>query len=104
MEKFMSNEIEQNFKDLQSKSQKIVEGAIKVNTQIETAQVNYKKLQEVALSKFESSNLEELKEKVTQWKAENKRRYDVAKEQVAKLEMNYNETVRLIKDINEGQQ
>lgn len=104
MEKFMSNEIEQSFKDLQNKSQKIIEGAIKVNTQIETAQVNYKKLQEVALSKFESSNLEELKEKVTQWKAENKRRYDVAKDQVAKLEMNYNETVRLIKDINEGQQ
>lgn len=100
----MSNEIEQSFKDLQNKSQKIIEGAIKVNTQIETAQVNYKKLQEVALSKFESSNLEELKEKVTQWKAENKRRYDVAKDQVAKLEMNYNETVRLIKDINEGQQ
>lgn len=100
----MSNEIEQNFKDLQSKSQKIVEGAIKVNTQIETAQVNYKKLQEVALSKYESANLEELKDKVTKWKAENKRRYDSAKEQVAKLEMNYNETVRLIKDINEGQQ
>lgn len=100
----MSNEIEQNFKDLQSKSQKIVEGAIKVNTQIETAQVNYKKLQELALNKYESSNIEELKDKVTKWKAENKRRYDVAKDQVNKLEMNYNETVRLIKDINEGQQ
>ena len=104
MEKFMSNEIEQGFKDLQNKSQKIVEGAIKINTQIETAQVNYKKLQEIALAKFESSNLDELKAKVASWKEKNKQRYEQAKEQVSKLESNYNETVRLIKEIQEGQQ
>lgn len=104
MENFMSNEIEQNFKDLQNKNQKIKEGAIKINTQIETAQVNYKKLQETALAKFESSNIEELKAKVATWKEENKRRFEEAKDKVTKLESNYNETVRLIKEIQEGQQ
>jgi gas vesicle protein len=98
----MSNEIEQIFKDLQNKSQKIIESAIKINTQIETAQVNYKKLQEIALAKFNSSNLEELKTKLATWKEENKKRFEQAKEKVNKLESNYNETVRLIKEIQEG--
>lgn len=99
----MSNEIEQNFKDLQSKNQKISEGAIKINTQIETAQVNYKKLQELAMSKFDKSDIEELKTTLAEWKEENKKRYEVAREKVIKLEINYNETVRLIKEIQEGQ-
>lgn len=103
MEIFMSNEIEQNFKDLQSKNQKISEGAIKINTQIETAQVNYKKLQELAMSKFDKSDIEELKTTLAEWKEENKKRYEVAREKVIKLEINYNETVRLIKEIQEGQ-
>ncbi len=100
----MSNEIEQNFKELQNKNQKIAEGAIKINTQIESAQVNYKKLQEIATSKFETSDIEKLKETLAKWKEENKKRYEVASEKVKKLESNYNETVRLIKEIQEGQQ
>lgn len=104
MEKFMSNKIEQDFKELQNKNQKIVEGAIKINTQIETAQINYKKLQETALAKFGSSDLEELKNKVAIWKEENNKRFEEAKDKVNKLESNYNETARLIKEIQEGQQ
>lgn len=100
----MSNEIEQSFKDLQNKNQKIAEGAIKINTQIETAQVNYKKLQELAIAKFETAGIEELKVTLAKWKEENKKRYEVASEKVKKLESNYNETVRLIKEIQEGQQ
>lgn len=100
----MSNEIEQNFKELQNKNQKIAEGAIKINTQIESAQVNYKKLQEGATAKFETSDIEKLKETLAKWKEENKKRFEVASEKVKKLESNYNETVRLIKEIQEGQQ
>lgn len=100
----MSNEVEQNLKELQSKNQKVVEGAIKINAQIESAQVNYKKTQELAISKFETANTEELRAKVAAWKAENKKRYDTAVEKHKRLENNYNETVRLVKEIQEGQQ
>lgn len=106
----MSNEIneqdinEQDIKELQSKNQKVVEGAIKINTQIESAQVNHKKTQELAISKFQTANTEELKAKVEAWKAENKKNYNIAKEKHNKLINNYNETLRLIKEIQEGQQ
>lgn len=100
----MSNEIEQGFKDLQHKNQKIAEGAIKVNTQIETAQINYKKLQEIALSKFQHSGIEELKTILATYKAENQKRFEIASQKVHKLENNYNETLRLIKETQEGKQ
>ena len=47
MEKFMSNEIEQKLKELQSKSQKIAEGAIKIIPKLKLHKLttkNYKKL------------------------------------------------------------
>lgn len=100
----MSNQLEKDFKELQNKNQKIAEGAIKINTQIETAQLNYQKLQELAVAKFGTSDIDSIKELMEKWKKSNQDSYDLAYEKVKKLESNYNETVRLIKDIQEGQQ
>ena len=100
----MTTAIEEKFKELQTKSQKIAEGAIKVNAQIETAQTNYQKIQEIAKAKFETTDLEELKALKENWNSENLKRYNDAENKVNRAEANLNETNRLIKEIQAGQQ
>jgi hypothetical protein len=102
MEINMSKENELKFKELQTKSQKVSESAIKINAQIENAQQNHKKLQETAQLKFQTSNLDELKQLLANWKKENIERLTKFEADVNKVEADVNEKIRLIKEISQG--
>lgn len=67
----MSAEQNNRFKDLQMKNQKVTEGAMKINAQIEHAQETRKKLKEAAKKKFDEEDLDKIKEKAALWKQEN---------------------------------
>lgn len=102
----MSNETYEQqliqFKELQSKSQKVSEGAFRVNAQIENSQENYRKLVEVADKKFETHNVDELMEMLQKWQMENATRLanyaDALNKKVAEVE----EKTRLIKQIQQS--
>lgn len=96
-------DINQQFKELQSKSQKITEGVIKVNTQIESSEENLKKIQEQAIAKFGTSDLDELKKLLASWESENINQLNEFEKNVLDLEQTYNDTVSLIKKVQNGE-
>lgn len=98
----MSQEQQQKFQELQAKSQKITEGAIKLNTQIETAQERFKELQDAALKKFGTSDLEELKTMAIQWREQNEQRLKEYATQIDNLEFKVNQTNQLIRQIQQS--
>lgn len=64
------------FKELQAKSKSVSEHAIRLNTQIENAQENYRKLVDAADKKFNTHNTEELKAMLQSWAEDNAKRLE----------------------------
>ena len=95
----MSQDIKKKFEDLQIRAQKVNEGAIKLNTQIENAQDNLQKVKEAAQKKYGTSDLEKLKEMAVQWERENEEKVIKFEEQVTSLEKEVTEKTNLIKQI-----
>jgi molecular chaperone GrpE (heat shock protein) len=100
----MSDTYEQQLnqiKELQSKNQKISEGAIRVNAQIENSQENYSKVVEIA-TKFNTHDIEALKQLSIKWAEDNARRIEAAQlisdQKTAEVE----EKTRMIKQIQQG--
>jgi predicted nuclease with TOPRIM domain len=98
----MSQEQQDKFQELQTKSQKITEGAIKLNAQIESAHERFKELQQAALSKFGTSDLEELKAMAIQWREQNEQRLKEYANQIENLEFQVNQTNQLIRQIQQS--
>lgn len=71
------------FKELQAQSKAVSEQAIRLNTQIENAQENYKKLIEASDKKFGTHNIEELKELLKNWSEDNANRLQAWKERIS---------------------
>jgi hypothetical protein len=101
----MSDTYEQQLnqiKELQSKNQKISEGAIRVNAQIENSQENYSKVVEIATKKFNTHDIEALKQLSIKWAEDNARRIEAAQlisdQKTAEVE----EKTRMIKQIQQG--
>lgn len=98
----MSTEQEIRFHELKSKNQKISEQAIKINTQIESAQENRAKLKEAAQKKFGESDLAKLKEKAAQWQSENEAKLNAYEEAIKNLELEVQSKNSLIKQIQQN--
>lgn len=95
----MSQDIKKKFEDLQVRAQKVNESAIKLNTQIENAQENLKKVKEAAQKKYGTSDLNELREMAIKWENENEEKVLKFEEQVINLEKEVTEKTNLIKQI-----
>ena len=83
----MSAEQNNRFKDLQMKNQKVIEGAMKINAQIEHAQETRKKLKEAAKKKFDEDDLDKIKAKAALWKQENDNINNELESNVNKIEL-----------------
>lgn len=91
--------LKKKFEDLQNKAQKINEGVIKLNTQVESGHEALKKAQELAIKKFGTSNLEELKEMAQKWKDENISKITTLESKTNEKEKEINEKNNIIKEI-----
>jgi esterase/lipase len=93
---------QEKFQELQEKSKKITEGAIQINTKIESARESYEKLAQVAQEKYGTSDIEELKDMLEKWQEENDSQVTKYQEAVESLEREVNEKSSLIKQIQQS--
>lgn len=93
---------QEEFREIQEKSKKIIEGAIQINTKIESARESHQKLAAVAKEKFGTSDVEELSTMLEAWDKENIDAKQKYAEQVASLEKEVNEKSALIKQIQQA--
>lgn len=91
--------LKKKFEEVQNKAQKINEGAIKLNTQIESGHETLKKAQELAFKKFGTSDLEELKAKAQEWENENLSKFTTLEAKTNEKEKEVNEKNNIIKEI-----
>lgn len=98
----MHLEPENKLIELKQKHKQISDSAIKLNTQIENAQDNYKKLQALALSKFGTSDVEELKNLLVKWTEQNAESLNNFEKEINQLEFEVNSKNNLIKQIQQS--
>ena len=91
--------LKKKFEELQNKAQKINESTIKLNTQIESGHEALKKVQELALKKYGTSHLEELKAMAQKWRDENEAKVSKFETETNEKEKEVNEKNNLIKQI-----
>lgn len=92
---------QQKFQELQQKTQKVIESAIKLNAQIEGAQENYQRLEEIGLKKYQTTDLEELKATATRWYQQNEERLLKAQERVQSVAQETEDKGRIIKQVQQ---
>lgn len=90
------------FKEIQEKSNQVIQGAMKVNVQIENAQDNYKKYSQIADQKFESHDVAELEAKKEKQLYENNVMLTEFKQKVTQKELEVTEKNRLMKQIQQS--
>lgn len=93
---------QEEFREIQEKSKKIIEGAIQINTKIESARESHQKLASLAKEKFKTSDIAELTEMLEAWTKENDEAKDKYAKQVADIEKEVNEKSSLIKQIQQA--
>ena len=93
---------QEKFRELQEKSKKIIEGAIQINTKIESARETHQKLAQVAQEKYGTSDVEELNDKLQSWQEENDTQVAKYQEAVDSLEKEVTEKSALIKQIQQS--
>lgn len=93
---------QEKFRELQEKSKKIVQGAIQINTKIEAARENHQKLAQIAQEKYETSDVNELKELLKSWQEENAAQVEKYEQAVNDLEKEVNEKSELINSIKQS--
>ena len=96
------NTAQEEFREIQEKSKKIIEGAIQINTKIESARESHQKLAALAKEKFGTSDVEELTAMLEAWDKENNDATQKYAEQVTNLEKQVNEKSSLIKQIQQA--
>lgn len=95
-------EQEKEFKEIQERSNQVIQGAIKVNLQIENSQENYRKYSQISDQKFQSHNVEELKSKKERELQENNIMLTTYKQKVLQKELEVTEKNRLMKQIQQS--
>ncbi len=93
---------QEEFREIQEKSKKIIEGAIQINTKIESARESHQKLAALAIEKFKTSDIAELAEMLEAWDKENSEAVQKYAEKVNNLEKEVNEKSALIKQIQQS--
>lgn len=93
----MSSDLDK-FKELQAKNQKINEQAIKINTHIENAQQETKKILELLQQKYHISTIEECIELIEKREEENKQKLTVYENAVLTKEKEVLEKSLIIKN------
>jgi hypothetical protein len=89
-------------KEIQSKNQKISDGALRFNLQLENFQENYKKIIEQADQKFDTHNIEELEAKYNLYLEENQQQVLAAKKISAEKGNELLTKSEAMKKINQG--
>ncbi len=90
------------FRLLQEKSKKIIEGAIQINTKIESAKENHQKLAAMAEEKYGSSDIVELKKMLEDWQEDNNAQVEQYQKSVEDLEKEVNEKSEKINSIKQA--
>lgn len=101
----MSENIQEiKFKELQNKSKTVTEQAIRINAQLEAAQNNFKKLQENAIKKYGTSDIQELRKILKEKEDENEKTLSSFEEELKKIEEDVNLKAKIIQEIsNDGE-
>lgn len=97
-----SSQHENRFKELQERNKKISESAIKLNAQIENAQENHKKLQSMAMTKFGTSDIEELKKLLLSQEQQNETELAEFEQQITSLEKEVTQKNQIIRQIQQS--
>lgn len=92
---------QEKFQELQKKSQSIVQGAVQINTKIETARENYEKLALLAKEKYGTDDLDKLKDMLSSWEKENEVQISTYEQEIQKLEKEVMEKNMKIKEIQQ---
>lgn len=93
---------QEKYQEIQEKSKKIIEGAIQINTKIESARESYAKLAKIAEDKYGTSDIEDLRKILNDWQEENTIQLEKYKNSVENLEKEVNEKSDLIKQIQQS--
>jgi hypothetical protein len=93
---------QEEFREIQEKSKKIIEGAIQINTKIESARESHQKLAALAKEKFGTSDLDEIEAMIEAWEKEDEEAKQKYKEEALSLEKEVNEKAALIKQIQQA--
>lgn len=93
------NQQQEKFSELQIRCQKANEAAIQINTKIEAAKEQYAKLSKLAVDKYGTDNIEELKSLLIKWREENEAKILSFESAVSSLESEVSEKNAAIKEI-----
>lgn len=81
----------EKFQELQKKSQSIIQGAVQINTKIETARENYEKLAAIVQEKYGTADIDELENILEDWEKENEEKLEKYENEISSLEQELNE-------------
>lgn len=93
---------QERLEEIQEKSQKLIQAAIQINTKIEAANENKKKLNDILMAKYNTNDISEIESILAQWEEENERELQKAEAALATLDKESQEKMELIKKIQQG--
>lgn len=93
---------QEKFQELQKKSQQIVQGAIQINTKIESAKQAHEELAKNVKEKYGTSDIVQLKQLLAKWQEENAQQVQKYEERVEALDKEVAEKNRLIDQIKKS--
>jgi len=93
---------QERLEEIQEKSQKLIQAAIQINTKIEAANENKKKLNDILMAKYNTNDISEIESILAQWEEENERELQKAEAALATLDKESQEKIELIKKIQQG--
>ena len=93
---------QERLEEIQEKSQKLIQAAIQINTKIEAANENKKKLNDILMAKYNTNDISEIENILAQWEEENERELQKAEAALATLDKESQEKMELIKKIQQG--
>lgn len=93
---------QERLEEIQEKSQKAIQLAIQINTKIEAANDNKKKLNDILMSKYNTTDVKEIEAILSQWEEENEKELKKAEDALQNLEKESQEKMEMIKKIQQG--
>jgi len=92
----------ERLEEIQEKSQKLIQAAVQINTKIETANENKKRLMSTLVEKYHTSDIATLETILVQWEQENENELKKAEDSLLLLEREIQEKNEKIKKIHQG--